>query len=59
MMRMVILVSAAGTAIGSIATMTASPPARQSPRIVTQTADGKPIMLGTMRVTATALPNID
>jgi hypothetical protein len=56
MTRTLFLLAAGLTATASLASIAAMPVEAQQPRTITQTADGKPIMLGTMVVSATPLP---
>jgi hypothetical protein len=58
MTRYLIVLAAAATATVSMMSADAQP-TRAQPRVVTQTQDGKPIVLGTMVVTATALPDTE
>ncbi|HEX7854945.1 MAG TPA: hypothetical protein VF503_14750 [Sphingobium sp.] len=60
MTRYLIVLAAAATATLSMISADAQPTRAKAnevqPRVISQTRDGRPIQLGTMTVTATALP---
>ncbi len=55
MTRIIILLGATATAVGSFASGSAPTP-QAAPRIISTTKEGKPILLARVVVTATALP---
>jgi len=55
MTRTWVLLAALATAAVSLTSAVALPAEAQAPRVVSHTAEGAPISLGTMAVTATAL----
>lgn len=56
MIRTLTLLAALATLTASLASVAARSADAPQPRVVSQTKDGKPIILGTMVVTAKALP---
>lgn len=58
MTRFLLMLAAAATATASLFTATVLPAEtqRHAPREISRTADGRPILLASMTVTATALP---
>lgn len=56
MTRFLLALFAAATATIALFAATTLPVRAEAPRVISQTADGKPIVLGTVTVTATALP---